>query len=77
MLKQTRLATNLKYPWQQAVLDALEEDEPKRRPGKIADAERAVSARLIEEVANPDERLALRGAVIALECLRHPSIDKW
>jgi len=69
-----RLATNLKYPWQQAVLDALKEDEPERRPCKIADAERAVSARLIQEVADPDERLALRGAVIALECVRHPTM---
>ena len=43
MLEQTRLATNLKYPWQEAVLDALKEDEPERWPGKIADAERAVS----------------------------------
>jgi hypothetical protein len=77
MLEGKRLATNLKYPWQEAVLDALKEDKPERWPGKIAEAERAVSARLIEEVANPDERLALRGAVIALECLRHPTIDKW
>jgi len=74
MVEQTRLATNLKYPWQQAVLDALKEDEPERRPGKIADAERAVSARLIKEVADPDERLALRGAVVALECVRHPTM---
>ena len=74
MLEQTRLATNPKYPWQQAVLDALEEDEPKRRPGKIADAERAVSARLIQEVTDPDERLALRGAVITLECVRDPTM---
>jgi hypothetical protein len=70
MLEQTRLATNLKYPWQQPVLDALKENEAERWPGKIADAERAVSARLIQEVADPFERLALRGAVIALQCLR-------
>jgi len=60
MLEGTRLATNPKYPWQKAVLDAVKEDKPERWPGKIAEAERAVSARLIEEVANPDERLALR-----------------
>ena len=74
MLEQTRLATNLKYPWQQAVLDAFKEDEPERWPAKIADAERAVSARLIQEVADPDERLALQGAVVALECVRHPTM---
>jgi hypothetical protein len=74
MLEGTRLATNLKYSWQEAVLDALKEDKPERWPGKIAEAERAVSARLIEEVADPDERLALRGAVIALGCARDPTM---
>jgi hypothetical protein len=28
MLEGTRLATNPKYPWQKAVLDALKEDKP-------------------------------------------------
>jgi hypothetical protein len=74
MLERTRLTTNLKYPWQEAVLDALKEDKPERWPGKIAEVERAVSARLIEEVADPDERLALRGAVIALGCARDPTM---
>jgi len=74
LLEQTRLAANLKYAWQEAALDALKEDKPERWPGKIVDAERAVSARLIQEVADSDERLALRGAVIALGCARDPTM---
>ena len=74
LLDQVPLATSLKYPWQEALLDALKEDKPERWPGKLADAERAVSARLIQEVADSDERLALRGAVIALWCARDPSM---
>jgi hypothetical protein len=31
MLEPTRLATNLKYPWQEAVLDTLKKDKPERR----------------------------------------------
>ena len=74
MLEQTSLAKNLKYPWHQAVFDALREGEPERLPSKIAAAERAVSARLTQEVNDPRERLALRGAVIVLGCARDPSM---
>jgi hypothetical protein len=34
MLERTRLATNLKYRWQEAVLDALNEDKLERCPAK-------------------------------------------
>ena len=54
-LEEAPLAKSLKYPWQEALLDALKEDKPERWPGKLADAERAVSARLIQEVADSDE----------------------
>ena len=37
LLEQAPLATSLKYPWQEALLDALKEDKPERWPGKIAD----------------------------------------
>ena len=64
------LAANLKYPWQEALIDALGEVEPKSLPDKIRLAERSLSERLVQDPTDPDERLALRGAVIALECLR-------
>ncbi len=76
MPKQTCLGLNLKYPWQLVVLDAVREDEPELWPGKIAAAEKAVSERLTQEVADPDEQLALRGAEIALDCLRNSTIEK-
>jgi hypothetical protein len=76
MTDRPRLAPNLKYPWQEAVLDALRQDEPKGLPDKIKAAERSLSERLVQDPTDPDERLALRGAVIALECLRHATMDK-
>jgi hypothetical protein len=74
--EQRLLESNLKYWWQKAVLAALREAQVDLLPGKIAEAERVVSERLVQEVADPDERLALRGAVIALECVRHASTEK-
>jgi hypothetical protein len=76
MSERTRLAPNLKYPWQRAVLDALREFKPERLVDKITVAERAVSERLVQEPADPDEQLALRGAVIALACARNATMDK-
>ena len=68
---------SLKYPWQQAVLDVLMEFKPERMEDKIREAERVLSARLAqEEPADPDEQLALRGAVIALECVRGATMSK-
>jgi hypothetical protein len=76
MPEQTCLRLNLKYPWQHVVLDAVREVERELLPGKIAAAEKAISERLTQEVADPDERLALRGAEIALECVRDSTIEK-
>ena len=67
---------NLKYQWQHAVFNAVREIEPELLPGKIADAEKAISERLTQGFADPDERLALRGAEIALDCLRNSTIEK-
>jgi len=74
--EQRLLDSSLKYRWQRAVLAALREPQLELLPDKIAEAERAVSERLVQEVADPDERLALRGAVIALECVRHANTEK-
>jgi hypothetical protein len=77
MLKRTLLRSNLKYSWQPSVLDALIEHDPQRLPGKVTEAEKAVSARLVQECADPDEQLALRGAVIVLECVRNATVGKF
>jgi hypothetical protein len=70
MISRTFLPSNYKYSWQQSVVDALLESDPQRLPDKVTDAQKAVSERLLQERADPDEQLALRGAVIVLEGLR-------
>jgi len=66
----------LKYPWQQSVLDAVRECDPERLGEKIKRAESTVSERLKENTADAEERLALRGAVIALEIARDATVKK-
>lgn len=63
------MPANLKYPWQQAVADALMEMQSDRVPQRIAAAEEAIAARLCE---GPDsiEQRALRNALAALKTLR-------
>lgn len=66
----TRRGSHLKYPWQQAVLDAFLEPHPQNLPRRINVAERAISSRLLE--ADPfelDERIALGEALLALRRL--------
>jgi len=63
---QEPLDLNLKYPWQQAVFDALTEFHADRVDDKITLAERAISRRLRERPADLVERLALRDALVAL-----------
>lgn len=76
MPSQTPLHSSLKYSWQQSVVDVLREVDSERLPDKISEAERAVSARLVQQIADRDEQLALRGAVIVLECLRQVNVGK-
>jgi hypothetical protein len=64
-MRQALLDPNLKYPWQQAVLDALIAYPPVRY--KINAAERAISGRLYENPADEREMLALRDALFALQ----------
>ena len=57
----------LKYPWQQAVLDAFTELDPERLSEKIENAERALTDRLsASQQPDFDERAALRDALHAL-----------
>jgi hypothetical protein len=62
--------TNLKYPWQQVVLDAFMEMRPRFLPGKINAAERTIAARLADpQQLELDERLALCDALHSLRSL--------
>ena len=62
--------TNLKYAWQQAVLDAFLEMRPRFLPGKINTAERAIDARLSDpQQLQLDERLALSDGLQSLQSL--------
>lgn len=60
----------LKYPWQQAVLDAFTEGRPERLPAKINAAERAIAARLCDPTdTDLDEHAALQAALRSLRIL--------
>lgn len=61
---------DLKYPWQQTVLDAFMEFQPECLPAKINAAEQAILARLSDPApADPDERIALQDALRSLRVL--------
>jgi hypothetical protein len=65
-----RHGANLKYPWQQAVLDAFLEPHQENLFRKVNVAERAISARLLEsDPFELDERIALGEALLALRRL--------
>ncbi len=60
----------VKYPWQQFVMDAFVELRPESLPAKINAAERAISARLCEpNTPDIEERIALRDALRSLRVL--------
>jgi len=61
--------TTLKYPWQQAVVDAFMELRPERLPEKIEIAVRTLTERLSDpqqQQPDLDEQSALRDALHAL-----------
>ena len=61
---------NLKYPWQQTVLDAFMEFRREYLPAKINAAERAISARLCDPTpVDAEERTALQDALKSLRVL--------
>jgi len=70
MSEQRLLDSNLKYPWQKVVLDAVMELMPERLPDKIYLAEGAISARLVQTPTDSAEQLALRDASFALKILQ-------
>ncbi|HZP32107.1 MAG TPA: response regulator [Candidatus Acidoferrales bacterium] len=70
VLPETETTPKMKYPWQQAVLDAFMEFRPQYLPGKVNAAERAIDARLCDaNAADLDERMALRDALRSLHVL--------
>jgi hypothetical protein len=61
---------NLRYPWQQAVLDAFLESHRENLSRRINVAERAISTRLLEtDPFKLEERIALGEALLALRRL--------
>jgi len=74
MLERTKSNPHPKYSWQQPLLDTLIERNRERLSNRIIEAERVISERLVQEPAEADEKLALAGAVIVLEALRHPNL---
>jgi hypothetical protein len=51
-MRETPLDPNLKYPWQQAVLDAIMEFHPEWLRDKMTAAERAISGGCIKDLPN-------------------------
>ena len=66
-MREAPLDPRLKYPWQQAVLDALIEYHVDRMRDKITTAERAISGRLLQRPTDLEELVALREALIAMQ----------
>jgi hypothetical protein len=71
---------NLKYPWQQLVLDAFLEPHPKSLLRKIALAEHAISARVLDPAPfGLDERMAVTELLPVLQRLlgesAHPKAE--
>ena len=62
------MAANLKYPWQQSVVDAMAETDSARQAQKLALAEEAIAARLCE-TPGTEERRALGNALNSLKML--------
>lgn len=62
------MAANLKYPWQQSVVDAMAETDAARQALKLAAAEEAIAARLCE-APGTEERRALGNALTSLKML--------
>jgi len=59
--------SNLKYPWQHPVLEAILEHDPDLALGKINVAERAISSRLCSrDPLDVQEHIALRGGLRGL-----------
>jgi len=69
------LNSKLKYPWQQALLDAFVELCPEHLPEKINAAERAIGQRLCDPApSDSDEQKALREALANLRMI-FPTCD--
>ena len=61
---------DLKYPWQQFLLEAFMEFDPDRLPVKIDEARRMISARLCDlRPDDVDEQIALSDAMRSLYIL--------
>jgi len=75
-MREARFDPNLKYSWQQAVLDAFMEFHLEHMRDKLTAAEEAISERLLQKPTNPHEVDALRDASLALLTLFRESKQK-
>ena len=66
-MRDAPLDPRLKYPWQNAVLDALIEYHADRIRDKVSAAERAISERQRQRPTDLQELVALRESLIALQ----------
>lgn len=66
-MRDAALDPRLKYPWQNAVLDALIEYHADRIRDKVSAAERAISERQRQRPTDLQELVALRESLIALQ----------
>jgi hypothetical protein len=60
---------DVKYPWQEFVVDAFLEIEPQPLQQKVNIAQRAIAQRLRENSTDPEEYVALRDGLRALGTL--------
>jgi hypothetical protein len=67
-VEEATVNPEIKYAWQQFLLDAFLEFKPEILQRKVSVAERAISQRLREKV-DFQEYMALRDALIALQTL--------
>jgi hypothetical protein len=70
MPERTKSNPAPQYRWRRQVRDAILETDAENRLAKVVIAESAISMRLIQEVADGDEQLALQYALCDLKVLR-------
>jgi hypothetical protein len=68
-VEEAAVNPDVKYPWQEFVLDAFLEVESQSLQEKVNIAQRAISQRLRENPTDPEEYVALRDGLRALGTL--------
>lgn len=77
-MRKIALSPDLKYPWQEALFEALIEYHPERMRDKFTAAEMAISRRLVQRPPDADEVLSLRYSLSSLKVLYpETGTDSW